>query len=122
MRYQKLTYALKLPQQPELYQQLEQLKEIATQAHQRLLEEVWTEDEPVPGIDHFRTPVEKGAELIRDALRGHTTGLAQPMYVIATKIGKIPLMPDYYIVEKNEKEYKLKNYQGIYTTMPNIPE
>ena len=44
------------------------------------------------------------------------------MYVIATKIGKIPLMPDYYIVEKNEKEYKLKNYQGIYTTMPNIPE
>ncbi len=78
--------------------------------------------EPVPGIDHFRTPVEKGAELIRDALRGHTTGLAQPMYVIATKIGKIPLMPDYYIVEKNEKEYKLKNYQGLETTMPNIPE
>jgi lysine 2,3-aminomutase len=78
--------------------------------------------EPVPGIDHFRTPVEKGAELIRDALRGHTTGLAQPMYVIATKIGKIPLMPDYYIVEKNEKEYKLRNYQGLETTMPNIPE
>jgi len=44
------------------------------------------------------------------------------MYVIATNVGKIPLMPDYYIVEKNEKEYKLKNYQGIYTTMPNIPE
>jgi lysine 2,3-aminomutase len=78
--------------------------------------------EPAPGIDHFRTPVEKGAELIRDALRGHTTGLAQPMYVIATNIGKIPLMPDYYIVDKNEKEYTLKNYQGIYTTWPNIPE
>ena len=67
--------------------------------------------EPAPGIDHFRTPVEKGAELIRDAIRGHTSGLAQPMYVIATNIGKIPLMPDYYIVEKNEKEYKLQNYQ-----------
>ncbi len=78
--------------------------------------------EPAPGIDHFRTPVEKGAELIRDALRGHTTGLAQPMYVIATNIGKIPLMPDYYIIEKNEKEYTLKNYQGIYTTWPNMPE
>ena len=78
--------------------------------------------EPAPGIDHFRTPVEKGAELIRDALRGYTTGLAQPMYVIATNIGKIPLMPDYYIVDKNEKEYTLKNYQGIYTTIPNIPE
>jgi lysine 2,3-aminomutase len=78
--------------------------------------------EPAPGIDHFRTPVEKGAELIRDAIRGHTTGLAQPMYVIATNIGKIPLMPDYYIVDKNEKEYTLRNYQGLYTTWPNIPE
>jgi lysine 2,3-aminomutase len=77
--------------------------------------------EPAPGIDHFRTPLEKGAELIRDAIRGHTTGLAQPMYVIATNIGKIPLMPDYYIVEKNEKEYKLRNYRGEYTTLPNIP-
>ena len=78
--------------------------------------------EPAPGIDHFRTPVEKGAELIRDAIRGHTTGLAQPMYVLATKIGKIPLMPDYYMVGKNEKEYTLRNYKGEVTTTPNIPE
>lgn len=78
--------------------------------------------EPAPGIDHFRTPVEKGAELIRDAIRGHTTGLAQPMYVIATNIGKVPLMPDYYIVEKKEDEYVLKNYKGQLTTLPNIPE
>lgn len=78
--------------------------------------------EPAPGIDHFRTPVEKGAELIRDAIRGHTTGMAQPMYVIATNIGKIPLMPDYYIAGKDEKEYRLKNYKGIITKWPNIPE
>jgi len=78
--------------------------------------------EPAPGIDHFRTPVEKGAELIRDAIRGHTTGLAQPMYVIATNIGKIPLMPDYYIKGKTETEYTLQNYQGKKTTWPNIPE
>lgn len=78
--------------------------------------------EPAPGIDHFRTPVEKGAELIRDAIRGHTTGLAQPMYVIATNIGKVPLMPDYYIMEKKDDEYVLKNYKGQLTTLPNIPE
>jgi lysine 2,3-aminomutase len=78
--------------------------------------------EPAPGIDHFRTPVEKGAELIRDAIRGHTTGLAQPMYVLATNIGKVPLMPDYYIVDKNEKEYTLMNYKGELTTIPNIKE
>lgn len=77
--------------------------------------------EPAPGIDHFRTPEEKGAELIRGALRGHTTGLAQPMHVIATDIGKIPLMPDYYIVGKNEKEYLLRNHEGHQTTIPNIP-
>lgn len=78
--------------------------------------------EPAPGIDHFRTPVEKGAELIRDALRGHTTGLAQPLYVIATNIGKIPLMPDYALVEKTETEYKLRNYKGEFTTLPNLKE
>lgn len=78
--------------------------------------------EPAPGIDHFRTPVEKGAELIRDAIRGHTTGLAQPMYVVATNIGKIPLMPDYYIMGKTDKEYKLRNYEGKITMWPNIPE
>ncbi|MDH3575530.1 MAG: hypothetical protein OET57_15945 [Desulfobacteraceae bacterium] len=78
--------------------------------------------EPAPGIDHFRTTVEKGAELIRDSLRGHTTGLAQPMYVLATNIGKIPLMPDYYTVDKNEKEYTVRNYKGETTTIPNIPE
>jgi len=76
--------------------------------------------EAAPGIDHFRTPVEKGAELIRDALRGHTTGLAQPMHVIATNIGKIPLMPDYYIQGKDTQEYTLKNHKGELTKIPNI--
>ncbi|KUO49580.1 MAG: lysine 2,3-aminomutase [Desulfitibacter sp. BRH_c19] len=74
--------------------------------------------EPAPGIDHFRTPVTKGAELIRDTLRGHTSGLAQPMYVIATNIGKIPLMPDYYIQGENENEYLLRNHEGKTTILP----
>lgn len=78
--------------------------------------------EPAPGIDHFRTPVEKGAELIRDALRGHTTGLAQPMYVIATNIGKIPLMPDYYITGRDSDNYYLRNHRGELTSIPNMPE
>jgi len=42
--------------------------------------------------------------------------------VIATNIGKIPLMPDYYIMDKNETEYTLKNYKGLTTLWPNIPE
>jgi len=78
--------------------------------------------EAAPGIDHFRTPVEKGAELIRDALRGHTTGLAQPMYVLATNIGKIPLMPNYSITDKNDKEYTLENHKRETTRIPNIQD
>jgi lysine 2,3-aminomutase len=78
--------------------------------------------EAAPGIDHFRTPIEKGAELIRDALRGHTTGLAIPMYVVATNIGKIPLMPDYYITKKTDQEYTLTNHNSLQTTLPVIPE
>ncbi len=78
--------------------------------------------EPAPGNDHFRTPVEKGAELIRDTIRGHTTGLAQPMYVVATRIGKIMLMPDYSFVGKTDEEITLRNYKGETIKLPNIPE
>lgn len=75
-----------------------------------------------PGIDHFRAPVEKGAELIRDGIRGHTTGLAQPMYVVATNFGKIPLMPDYYILGNGGTKYRLQSYKKDLTSIPYIPE
>jgi lysine 2,3-aminomutase len=58
--------------------------------------------EPAPGVGHFRTSVERGAELIRDALRGHTTGLAQPMYVVDTYHGKIPVALNGDILAKDE--------------------
>ncbi|MCJ7829955.1 MAG: KamA family radical SAM protein, partial [Desulfobacterales bacterium] len=54
--------------------------------------------DPIAGSAHFRTPVAKGLEIIR-ALRGHTTGLAVPHYVIDAPGGggKIPLLPEYAI-------------------------
>ncbi|MBF0272421.1 MAG: KamA family radical SAM protein [Magnetococcales bacterium] len=76
--------------------------------------------EAAPGIDHFRTPLEKGAELIRDALRGHTTGLAQPLYVVATNIGKIPIVASDSIVDKNDQRYLLRNHDGRFTELPVI--
>ncbi len=75
-----------------------------------------------PGVDHFRAPVEKGAELIRDGIRGHTSGLAQPMYAVSTNYGKIPLMPDYYIKANGGKTYKLQSYKKDITYLPYIPE
>ena len=52
--------------------------------------------DPISGSGHFRTPVEKGLEII-EGLRGFTTGYAVPTYVIDAPGGggKIPLMPDY---------------------------
>ena len=75
-----------------------------------------------PGVDHFRAPVEKGAELIRDGIRGHTSGLAQPMYAVSTNYGKIPLMPDYYIKGNGGVRYKLRSYKDDVTYLPYIPE
>ncbi|MBL6956392.1 MAG: KamA family radical SAM protein, partial [Chlorobium phaeobacteroides] len=43
-------------------------------------------------------------------------------YVLATNIGKVPLMPDYYMIDKNDKEYELRNHTGKTTKIPNVPE
>jgi len=68
--------------------------------------------DPIPGSSHFRTPVEKGLEIIR-GLRGHTSGYAIPHLVIDSPGGggKIPILPN-YIVERNEEGYILENYLG----------
>ena len=65
----------------------------------------------VQGTDHFRTSVEEGLEIVR-ALRGHTSGLGVPAYVIDAPGGggKIPLLPDY--LQSLGEEVVLKNYQG----------
>jgi len=65
----------------------------------------------VQGTDHFRTTVEEGLEVIR-ALRGHTSGMAVPAYVIDAPGGggKIPLLPDY--LQQLGSEVVLKNYRG----------
>ena len=64
------------------------------------------------GISHFRTPVEKGLEII-EALRGHTSGLAVPHYVVDAPGGggKIPLLPE-YVVRKEGKKLILRNFEN----------
>jgi len=68
--------------------------------------------DPIPGSSHFRTPVEKGLEIIR-GLRGHTTGYAVPTYVIDAPGGggKIPVAPN-YVEGQSEGYLYLKNYEG----------
>ena len=66
----------------------------------------------VAGAEHFRTSVEKGLEIVR-ALRGWTSGLAVPHYVIDAPGGggKIPLLPE-YVESISENEVVLRNYAG----------
>ncbi|HEX7122929.1 MAG TPA: KamA family radical SAM protein [Gemmatimonadaceae bacterium] len=66
----------------------------------------------VAGAEHFRTTVEKGLEIVK-ALRGWTSGLAVPHFVIDAPGGggKIPLLPE-YVVKITDKEVILRNYAG----------
>ncbi len=66
----------------------------------------------VAGAEHFRTTVEKGLEIIK-ALRGWTSGLAVPHFVIDAPGGggKIPLLPE-YVESINDDEVVLRNYAG----------
>ena len=78
--------------------------------------------DPIPGSSHFRTPVEKGLELLR-GLRGHTTGFAVPTYVIDAPGGggKIPLLPN-YLAARDEAGWTLRNYEGRTFTYPDSQE
>lgn len=63
------------------------------------------------GNSEFRTSVRKGLEIIQ-GLRGWTSGLAVPHYVVDTPGGgKVPLLPN-YVVEENAEDWKLRNYKG----------
>ena len=68
------------------------------------------------GIEHFRTPVSKGIEII-EGLRGHTSGYCVPTFVVDAPGGggKIPVMPQYMISQSPEKVV-LRNYEGVITT------
>src|SRR5687767_12177672 len=66
----------------------------------------------VAGGEHFRTTVQKGLEIIQ-ALRGWTSGLAVPQFVIDSPGGggKVPLLPE-YVEEISDDEVVFRNYEG----------
>jgi lysine 2,3-aminomutase len=66
----------------------------------------------VAGAEHFRTTIQRGLDIIQ-ALRGWTSGLAVPHFVIDAPGGggKIPLLPE-YVVKLTDKEIVLRNYAG----------
>jgi lysine 2,3-aminomutase len=74
--------------------------------------------DPVMGAAHLRASVWRGMEIM-EGLRGHTTGLAVPTYVIDAPGGggKIPVMPN-YIVSAAPGRLVLRNYEGMLISYP----
>ena len=74
------------------------------------------------GTNHFRTPVRVGLEIM-DKLRGHTSGLAIPYYVIDAPGGggKIPLLPQ-YVLGRNGKDIILRNFKYEIYTYPDVED
>src|SRR5690606_10429396 len=68
--------------------------------------------DPITGSAHFRTPVDKGIEII-EGLRGHTPGYAVPAYVIDGPDGggKIPPRAE-YVVGRDGDDLLLRNLEG----------
>ncbi|HEY9516382.1 MAG TPA: KamA family radical SAM protein [Gemmatimonadaceae bacterium] len=66
----------------------------------------------VAGGEHFRTTVQKGLEIMQ-ALRGWTSGLAVPQFVIDSPGGggKVPLLPE-YVESITDEEVVFHNYLG----------
>jgi Lysine 2,3-aminomutase len=66
----------------------------------------------VAGAEHFRTTVQAGIKVM-EALRGWTSGLANPHFVIDAPGGggKIPLLPE-YVVSMTDEEVVLRNFRG----------
>ena len=67
------------------------------------------------GISHFRTSLGRGIQIL-EALRGHTSGLAVPTFVVDLPGGggKVPLMPT-YILARSDDRAVLRNYEGAIT-------
>jgi len=66
----------------------------------------------VAGAEHFRTTVETGLQIMK-ALRGWTSGLANPYFVIDAPGGggKVPLVPD-YVESFTPNQVVLRNFRG----------
>lgn len=78
--------------------------------------------DPAFGTGHFRTPLEKGVEIINE-LRGNTSGLAIPFFIVDAPGGggKIHIQPNTYLGLK-EGVHLLKNFEGKTFKYPEVKE
>jgi glutamate 2,3-aminomutase len=74
----------------------------------------------VKGTSHFWVKIEEGLEIM-ESLRGRTSGLAIPTYIIngPNGLGKTPIMPNYMLCLGKDKA-AFRNWQGKYFEVENF--
>ncbi len=72
----------------------------------------------VRGIEHFRTPISRGLEIM-EYLRGRVSGLAIPTFVVDVPHGggKIPVLPN-YVVSMSPTHTVFRNFEGMLVSYP----
>ncbi len=72
----------------------------------------------VRGVEHFRTPLSKGIEIM-EHLRGRLSGLAIPTFTVDMPHGggKVPLLPN-YMVSMSPTHTVLRNFEGMLVAYP----
>jgi len=75
---------------------------------------------PVKGTAHFITSVEEGLEIMEN-LRGYTSGLAVPTYIINAPqgLGKTPILPT-YVLHHGEDHLILRTWEKKIVRYPNV--
>nr|WP_277995692.1 MULTISPECIES: glutamate 2,3-aminomutase [Moorella] len=75
---------------------------------------------PVKGTTHFITSIEEGVEIM-EKLRGYTSGLAVPTYIINAPhgLGKTPILPQ-YVLARNDNQVVLRTWEKRTLFYPNL--
>jgi glutamate 2,3-aminomutase len=75
----------------------------------------------VAGTTHFRTSIDEGIEII-EYLRGYTSGLAIPTYILNAPggNGKTPIAPE-YVISRGKNSIKIRTWEGKIFDCPNRP-
>jgi lysine 2,3-aminomutase len=73
----------------------------------------------VIGTRHFKTSIDTGIEIM-EHLRGHTSGMAIPTYIVNAPKGggKTPILPQ-YIINREDGEVRFRTWEGKEFSYPN---
>lgn len=75
----------------------------------------------VAGTTHFNTSIDDGLEIM-EYLRGYTSGMAIPAYILNAPngCGKTPILPQ-YVISRGKNTVKIRTWEGKVFDYPNYP-